>query len=162
MTAPLPITVTLRPVVDSDLDLFFEHQQDEQQQRQAAFISDKPADRAAFDAHWAKIRANPTVILRTVLAGGEIAGHVGSFLRGEERELTYWIGRDHQGRGIATAALTLLLAELSERPLFARAAHDNAASIRVLEKCGFRQIGTGRYFSNSRGVETDEVIMQLR
>jgi RimJ/RimL family protein N-acetyltransferase len=29
------------------------------------------------------------------------------------------------------------------RPLYARAASDNAASIRVLEKCGFTRVGVG-------------------
>ncbi|MDX6313289.1 MAG: hypothetical protein QOF44_2753 [Streptomyces sp.] len=43
----------------------------------------------------------------------------------EEREVTCWIGREHRGRGAATAALRGLLGVVSERPLRGRAAADN-------------------------------------
>jgi len=49
----------------------------------------------------------------------------------------YWIARAHWGRGLATRALTLLLGEVAIRPLHARVARTNVASIRVLERCGF-------------------------
>jgi RimJ/RimL family protein N-acetyltransferase len=48
------------------------------------------------------------------------------------------------------------------RPLRARAAADNAGSIRVLEKCGFVVTGRDRGFANARGEETDEVLLTLR
>jgi RimJ/RimL family protein N-acetyltransferase len=47
------------------------------------------------------------------------------------------------------------------RPLYARAASDNAASIRVLTKCGFLIVGEGRGFAHGRGEETDEVVLRL-
>jgi RimJ/RimL family protein N-acetyltransferase len=47
------------------------------------------------------------------------------------------------------------------RPLYARAASDNAASIRVLTKCGFRIVGEGREFAHGRNEETDEVVFRL-
>ena len=46
-------------------------------------------------------------------------------------------------------------------PLYARAASDNAASIRVLTKCGFRIAGEGRGFAHGRNEETDEVVLRL-
>jgi len=58
-----------------------------------------------------------------------------------EREVGYWIGREHWGRGVATAALAAFVAEVTERPLFAHVVNSNAGSIRVLEKCGFRRTG---------------------
>lgn len=48
------------------------------------------------------------------------------------------------------------------RPLYARAAKDNVASIRVLEKCGFRISGYERAFANARGEEIEEAILELR
>ena len=44
------------------------------------------------------------------------------------------------GKGIATQALTDFL-KLESRPLHAHVAKTNIASIRVLEKCGFKRIG---------------------
>ena len=79
-----------------------------------------------------------------------------------EAELSYWIGRAFWGKGIATAALKLFIEELEIRPLHARAAADNLASIRVLEKCGFTRTGTDRYFANARGEKIEEVIYILK
>jgi RimJ/RimL family protein N-acetyltransferase len=47
------------------------------------------------------------------------------------------------------------------RPLVGRAAKDNVASIRVLQKCGFVLTGEDRGFANARGEEIDEVILTL-
>lgn len=47
------------------------------------------------------------------------------------------------------------------RPLYAGAASDNAASIRVLTKCGFLIVGEGRGFAHGRNEETDEVVLRL-
>jgi RimJ/RimL family protein N-acetyltransferase len=43
-----------------------------------------------------------------------------------------------------------------------RAARDNIASIRVLEKCGFILFGYGKGFAHGRGVEVEEVLLELR
>ena len=45
------------------------------------------------------------------------------------------------GRGIATEALTAFLRLEQTRPLHAGVATHNAASIRVLQKCGFTLLG---------------------
>ena len=50
---------------------------------------------------------------------------------------------------------------VQKRPLYARAAKDNLASIRVLEKCGFRHSHTELSFANARGEEIKEVVMVL-
>jgi RimJ/RimL family protein N-acetyltransferase len=47
------------------------------------------------------------------------------------------------------------------RPLYARAAQDNAASIRVLQKCGFMICGEDKGFANARGEEVEEIILRL-
>ena len=61
-----------------------------------------------------------------------------SLVRSGEREVGYWIGKEYWGRGIATRALSESLDYLQTRPLYARVARHNVASIRVLHKCGFR------------------------
>lgn len=127
--------VTLRAVRDDDLSTFFQHQIDPESNRMAAF----PArDQAAFDAHWAKIRADERIILRAIEVDGQVAGNLVSFERGGAREVGYWLGREFWGRGIATAALTQFLQIVTVRPLHAVLAPHNVASRRVLEKCGFR------------------------
>jgi RimJ/RimL family protein N-acetyltransferase len=88
-------------------------------------------------AHWARIRLDETVILRSVLCDREVVGNVVSWENGGERYVGYWIGKEHWGQGIASAALAAFLDEVTTRPLRARAAKHNVASIRVLEKCGF-------------------------
>ncbi len=153
--------VRLREVRPDDLPVFFQHQLDPAAVQMAAFTAEDPADRAAFDAHWARILADEGIITRTVLVDGAVAGHVVSFERFGQPEVSYWIGRGYWGRGVATAALRLFLDELPGRPLYARAATDNSASLRVLEKNGFTVSGRDRYFANARGEEIDEVILVL-
>ena len=77
------------------------------------------------------------------------------------REVGYWLGRAYWGQGIATAALSTFLHHIKTRPLYARAAKDNRASLRVLEKCGFKIIGENRGFANARGKEIEEFLLQL-
>ena len=91
----------------------------------------------------------------------EVVGHVAAFEQFGAREVSYWIARPHWGRGIATQALRLFLAELPMRPLHARAAADNAASIGVLVRCGFVACGAERGFAAARGEEIDEVVLRL-
>lgn len=153
--------VSLREVRDGDLPVFSAQMSDPRAGRMAAFTAPVPGDRGHFGAHWTKIRSDPAVTVRTVLADDVVAGHVAVFGPPQEREVTYWVGRECWGRGIATAALTALLDLVRTRPLYARAAADNTGSIRVLEKCGFTVVGHDRGFAHARGEETDEVLLIL-
>ena len=155
------VSIRLRDVVADDLPHFFEHQCDLVACRMAAFTAREPSNRQTFDAHWARILADPGVVLRTVVVDADVAGHVSSFVQDGERELTYWIARARWGQGIATEALRQFLAEQPSRPLQARAAMDNAASIRVLLRCGFVACGEGRGFAEARGEEIEELIFRL-
>jgi RimJ/RimL family protein N-acetyltransferase len=92
---------------------------------------------------------------------GKLAGHVSSFEMFGEREVTYWIGREFWGKGVATMALRALLNIDTTRPIFGRAAKDNRGSIRVLEKCGFVLIGEEQSLANARKAEITEVILRL-
>ena len=128
--------VTLRTVEDRDLDVFFEHQADPQAVEMAAF----PArDKDQFAAHWAKVRADEALVVRTILADGMVAGNIGCWQQDGQHLLGYWVGREFWGRGVATQALARLVDEVSIRPLYAHVAVHNVGSIRVLGKCGFRR-----------------------
>jgi len=128
--------VRLRRVEDRDIEVFFDHQADPLAVEMAAF----PArDKDQFAAHWATVRADDTLVLRTIVADGMVAGNIGSWPDSGQQLLGYWVGREHWGRGVATQALALLVDEMSIRPLFAHVEVHNAGSIRVLEKCGFRR-----------------------
>ena len=133
----VPDGVCLRAVEDDDLDVFFGHQADAVATEMAAF----PArDRERFDAHWAKVRLDETAVVRTIVADGAVAGNICSWPDGGRRLVGYWIGREHWGRGVATCALGLFVAEVvPQRPLYAHVVAHNAGSIRVLQKCGFRR-----------------------
>ncbi len=74
------------------------------------------------------------------------------------------MGLDDGGEAFERASLSkrLNLNHVKVRPLYGRAAKDNIASLRVLEKCGFTICGEGRGFSNARGEEVEEFILRLR
>ena len=67
MTDEITVTddVQLRDVTESDLPIFFEQQLNPEATEMAAFPS---RDREAYMAHWAKIMADDSVILKTVLS----------------------------------------------------------------------------------------------
>ncbi|MEU0190513.1 GNAT family N-acetyltransferase [Streptomyces afghaniensis] len=154
------MNVELREVHDSDLPVFFRQMNDPEALHMAAFVPKDPADRDAFDAHWAKIRSSADVV-RTVLADGDVVGSAAVYGVPGEREVTYWVDRAYWGKGIATAALRALLTEVPERPLYARAASDNVGSLRVLEKCGFRAVATASGYASARGAEIEETVFLL-
>jgi RimJ/RimL family protein N-acetyltransferase len=124
----------LRDVVESDLPVLFEHQRDPD----ATTMADFPArDRDAFDAHWERLLADPSLYKKTILFEGQVAGNIGSWAQDGRRLVGYWIGKEFWGKGLATQALAELIDDLGTRPLYAYVAKTNIGSIRVLEKCGF-------------------------
>ena len=134
----MPAKVTLHEVKNDDLPVFFEQQLDPEAQRMAGFPG---RERDPFMAHWAKIMRLETATQNTVVADGQVAGNIGCWQDGEDCLVSYWLGRAYWGRGIATAALSQFLVKITARPLKAHVVKSNLASIRVLEKCGFRIVG---------------------
>ena len=101
------------------------------------------------------------IIIKTIEHDGEVAGHVLSYLMEGRREVSYWIGRDYWGQGIATQALEAYLELVKDRPIYGRAAKDNAASLRVMIKCGFVILWEDKGFANARGEEIAEYVLCL-
>jgi RimJ/RimL family protein N-acetyltransferase len=157
--------IRLRDVIEDDLPIFFEQQLDPAANHMAAFTAKEPADRDAFMTRWAKILNNKSIIIKTILYNNQVAGHVLSYASGDTEpdmlEVSYWLGREFWGKGIATQALAAFLPHIRTRPLYARAVKDNIGSIRVLEKCGFTITGEDAGFSNARGEEVEEYILKL-
>ena len=153
--------LALRPVEARDLDAIFEQMRDPESVRMAAFTADDPSDRNAFDAHMAKVMASPDNRLWAITRDAQLVGTMGSWVSEGTTELFYWVDRASWGQGIATRALTLLLEGIPVRPIRARAASDNARSLRVLQKAGFRPIGTEVAFAPGRGAEIEETILEL-
>ena len=149
--------ILLRPILASDLPIFFEQQADPESSAMAAVPS---RDREAFDVHWKKIMADTSVILRTILYDGQVAGYLTSFFLLGERDVGYWLGREYWGRGIATESLNQFLDIEKTRPLYARVAKHNIASRRVLEKCGFMVIGEDKY-TNRGNEQVEEFVLKL-
>jgi len=151
-------TIQLRDITPEDLPILFQQQLDPEANRLAVV---HPRDAAAFDAHWATVLADPAIIAKAILADGDMVGHISCFNLDGQNAIGYWIAKDHWGRGIATRALTLFLDYIPTRPLHARAAATNTASMRVLQKCGF--ILTGHHLSpaTDRFPECEEALLTL-
>ena len=151
-------SVQLRDTAETDLTIFFEQQLDPDAIQIAAFPS---RNREAFMAHWSKIMLDDSVVIKTILFNGDIAGNIVCFEQLGEREVGYWLGKEYWGKGIASQALTQFLDVIKTRPLYAHVAKHNIASKRVLEKCGFKVAAEDKFFSKIFGEDIEEYILIL-
>lgn len=152
------MNLVLRPVNLDDLPALFEQQSDPECNRLAAV---HPCGEPAFHQHWRRILADSSVIARAIEVDGVLVGSVNVFPMEDRTAVGYWIAREHWSRGIATRALSLLLVEVKTRPFTAWVADTNAASCRVLEKCGFRLEGTRESAGTDRFIACTERIYRL-
>lgn len=92
-------------------------------------------------------------LVRAVLFGGHALGQVrlqfDSSPHADSAEISYWIGEEFWGRGIATDLVALFTSfAFQTRPelrrVFAQVVRGHVASIRVLEKSGYRREGVRR------------------
>lgn len=128
--------VRLRAVGVGDLTELFNFQEDPQALEMAVVFA---KDFDAFVAHWERMLTDESVLARAIEVDGVLVGSISCFVMDGVDSVGYWIDRSHWGRGIASRALELLLGEVTMRPLHARVAASNLGSIRVLEKCGFKE-----------------------
>jgi ribosomal-protein-alanine N-acetyltransferase len=106
----------------------------------------------------------PCVILRS----GEIVGRVtiSDIVRGafQSAHLGYWVGRAHNGQGVATAAVAAMLGlafdELGLHRLQADTLVHNTGSQRVLARNGFTRIGLAPRYLQIAGRWQDHVLHQ--
>lgn len=97
----------------------------------------------------------------------DMIGIVDLFRRTEKAplEFGYWIGEPFWGKGYASEACQCLMAEADRHfgpgRLTAGVFSDNPASLRVLEKLGFRPTGkTEHYFSMARLKKAESVLLE--
>ncbi len=155
------MTVTLRALADADLDALFVWESDPRAVEMAAFTRADPSDRAAFDAHYERVRANPSNTLLAIDDNGEFVGTVASFTVDGRREVSYWIASSRWGEGLASRALQELLAIERTRPIYGRVAHHNAASAKVLARAGFVEVRSETAFAAGVGAEIVEHVYRL-
>jgi [ribosomal protein S5]-alanine N-acetyltransferase len=104
-----------------------------------------------------------------VIEGGELVGCVtlSAIVRGvfQNAYIGYWIDEARAGRGLATEGVRLAVAHaFGEEGLHrvqAAVIPLNAASIRVLEKAGFREEGLARRYLRIAGVWDDHLLFAL-
>ena len=108
-------SIAIMEVESSDLEILYKHQLDPEAIRMAALVCEDPKDKVAFDAHWNKILNSPQITQRTIVAEGQVAGHIGCFPQDGNLEVTYWLGSEFLGRGLATQALNRMLQLVVDR-----------------------------------------------
>src|ERR1043165_4404489 len=150
--------VQLRDVQETDLPIFFESHLDPDAIRMASFPS---RNRESFMTHWGRIMVDDSVLIKTILFNGDIAGNIVCFQQLGEREVGYWLGKEFWGKGIASQALTQFLDFIETRQLYAHVVKHNIASRRVLEKCGFKVVAEDNFFSKIFGEDIQEYILIL-
>lgn len=153
-----PMSVRLRAVKQSDLPVFFRDQENTEALEMAAI---KPQTSEAFYARWDQILKNPESIAKTILFEETVAGSICCFKVADEYCIGYWVSQAFWGRGIASAAVGLMLQQVPHRPLFAQVAETNLASIRVLIKNGFVITGKRRSPATDRYQACVEVLLEL-
>ncbi|HLO14699.1 MAG TPA: GNAT family N-acetyltransferase [Anaerolineales bacterium] len=155
----MPNNIHLRDVIETDLPIFFEQQLDPEATQMAAFPA-RSWD--GFMAHWIKIMADDSVMIKTILFDSDVAGNIVCFEQLGDREVGYWLGKKYWGKGTATKALKEFLKQIETRPLYAHVAKHNIGSRRVLEKCGFTVSGEERFFSQILGNDIEEYVLILK
>ncbi|MEM7102833.1 MAG: GNAT family N-acetyltransferase [Bacteroidota bacterium] len=154
--------ITLRKTKEADLHTLFIFQTDEVAIQMAAFTPKDPFDKSAYIEKWTGIVNNPEIDMQTILVNGDIAGSVVHFDMMGETNVSYWLGREYWGKGIATTALTHFISLTEKRPLTGRVAFDNIGSQKVLENCGFVKIRREKGFATARKKEIEEFVYELK
>ncbi len=102
------------------------------------------------------------------LDGGELIGVIDLFRSAPDSalEIGYWIGKPYWGKGLSSEAAKAIIAEardtLGVKALVAGAFADNPASLRVLQKLGFRPTGEeDMYFSMARLEKARSINLRL-
>jgi RimJ/RimL family protein N-acetyltransferase len=151
------MAITLRTLTDSDLDRLFVWESDPRAVEMAAFTRANPSDRSEFDAHYERIRNDPSCTLLAIDDDAEFVGIVSSFTMEGEREVSYWIAPARWGKSWRRGRSWRSL----RSPIYGRVAHHNVASAKVLARSGFVEVGSETSFAPGVGAEIVERIYRL-
>jgi [ribosomal protein S5]-alanine N-acetyltransferase len=161
--------IELRPVLESDLDAMYAAHVNIAD-RGAYFplgVRSEPAFRRDFAENGFWTREEGTLLMCT--PDGEMAGHIEFFIPvayWDAFELSYQLYGDRfAGRGYTTEAVQLLVdylfAAKKQNRIHLVIVPENAASVRVAEKCGFVLEGTVRGAFFNQGSSTDVLLYSL-
>ncbi|GAA3459873.1 GNAT family protein [Saccharothrix longispora] len=126
----------------------------------------------AWPAHWSSLKSMARrghALPFVITVDGRLAGQitVGNIVRGSLRSawVGYWVAADRARGGVATAALALVVdhcfGAAGLHRLEATARPENAASLRVLAKVGFRREGLFRRYLDVAGDWRDHVCFAM-
>jgi len=137
--------IDLKPVAISDAEIIFQSW-GRYPQNFARLTARVFADVADAERYLASLFSNPaSVAFHIVQPSGTVVGIVKALITDHRAQVGYVVHEPLCGRGIATEALSALVARLESTPTISRVwatcALDNPASVRVLEKCGFQLEG---------------------
>ncbi len=156
----------LRPWLASDVASLVHHANNVAVWRNLTHSFPHPYTQADAVA-WVEAAARPDRSLHLAIEfEGEAIGGLGAIAGEGISQATagfgYWLGEEHWGKGLATAAAGTLLDHLQEHRLFARIEASvfawNPASMRVLEKLGFVREGVLRHSVSKQGQLIDSVM----
>jgi RimJ/RimL family protein N-acetyltransferase len=164
-------TITLRPVLEADLDKFYAYFVDIENRGdyypRGIMSQTTIKKKFAESGFWEKDEGTLLICDET----GQMIGYIEFFKTVnylDEYELGYLIfQQEHRGKGATTEAVNLMVGYLFETKRMNRIRliihPDNAASRRVAEKCGFLHEGTARGAWFNKGRHQDvEVYAILR
>ena len=126
----------------------------------------------SWPAQWSSLRSmarRGSTLPFMILVNGEVAGQitVGNIVRGSllSAWIGYWVASDRAGGGVATAAVALLtdhaFRDAGLHRLEATVRPENAASIRVLTKSGYREEGLFKRYLDVAGQWRDHLCFAL-
>lgn len=139
----------LRPLEPQDAETLARHANDIRIWNNVRDYFPHPYKRTDADAFIAFASGKNPVQDFAIVIGGEAVGSIG-YVPGTDiervsAEVGYWLGHAYWGIGVTSAAVKALAAHIFAttdiQRLFATIFSHNPASMRVLEKAGFRQVG---------------------
>jgi [ribosomal protein S5]-alanine N-acetyltransferase len=160
----------LRPWLPSDAESLTRHANDRRIWRNLRDVFPHPYTRADAEAFIAFAERRPPPTTLAIVIDDEAVGGIGCRLHDDvERisaEVGYWLGAAHWGRGVMTDvvrtyARLLFGARPELRRLYAIPYAWNDASMRVLEKAGWRLEGRMRQSALKDGEVTDQLLYAL-
>lgn len=153
----------LRPFAPEDAESLARHANNIQIWNNVRDLFPHPYKRTDADAFIAFASGKSPVQDFAIVIGSEAVGGIG-YVPGIDvervsAEVGYWLGEPYWGRGMMSAAVKALAAHIFAateiQRLFAPVFSHNPASMRVLEKAGFRKVGILQKAAVKNGRVTD-------
>ncbi|MBO6754690.1 MAG: GNAT family N-acetyltransferase [Roseibium sp.] len=116
-------------------------------------------------ANWAHWPAGDDVVF-FVTRDNDLIGGVSVRALQDTPLIGYWLGRSHWGNGLMTeavfAVVDWLFRVMNHQLIASEAMTDNPASLKVMQKTGFRTVGRTERDSASRGCKVAAIRTELR